>query len=68
MFKYKVHYWDDVEDKVLDETGLVAAKSWGKAVEKVREYYRPKNVYEVTIEEWEDILCAEAVIEGLTEE
>lgn len=67
MFKYKVRYWDDVENKVLNETGLVAAKSWGKAVNKVRDYYGEKNVYEVTIEEWEDVVWAEEAIEGLTE-
>lgn len=66
MFKYKVRYWDDVENKVLDETGLVAAKSWGKAVNKVRDYYGVKNVYEVTIEEWEDVVWAEDAITGLT--
>ena len=67
VFKYKVRYWDDVENKVLDEIGLVAAKSLGKAINKVQDYYGKNNVYEVTIEEWEDILWAEAVIEGLTE-
>ena len=67
MFKYKVRYWDDVENKMLNETGLVAAKSWGKAVNKGRDFYGAKNVYEVTIEEWEDVVWAEEAIEGLTE-
>ena len=67
MFKYKVRYWDDDENKALNETGLVAAKSWSKAVNKVRDYYGEKNVYEVTIEEWEDVVWAEEAIEGLTE-
>ena len=68
MFKYKVHYWDEVENKAIDEVGLVAAKSWGKAVKKIREYYGPKNVYSITIEEWDDIVSAEEVLDGLTDE
>lgn len=65
MFKYKVHYWDEIEDKALDETGLVAAKSWGKAVEKVRKYYGSENVDSITVEEWDNIVCAEDIINGL---
>lgn len=68
MFKYKVHYWDEVENRNTDEVGLVAAKSWGKAVEKVREYYGPKNVFSITVEEWDDVVYAEEVVNGLTEE
>ena len=68
MFKYKVRYWDETESKTLNETGLVAAKSWGKAVERLREYYGPQNIYSITIEEWDDIISAEEVLNGLTEE
>lgn len=68
MFKYKVNYWDEIESRNRDEVGLVAAKSWGKAVEKVREYYGSKNVSSITIEEWDDIISAEEVINGLAEE
>ena len=68
MFKYKVHYWDEIECRNLDEVGLVAAKSWGKAVEKVREYYGSKNVCNITIEEWDEVISAKEVLNGLTEE
>ena len=68
MFKYKVHYWDDAEHEDATEVGLVAAKSWGKAVEKVRDYYGVENVYNITIEEWSDVMYAEEIVNGLTEE
>lgn len=67
MFKYKVHYWDEIEDKALDETGLVAAESWGQAVEKVRKYYGTETVSNITVEEWNNIVCAEDIINGLAE-
>ena len=39
MFKYKVHFFDDMTDKFEDETGLVAAEGYVEAINKVISYY-----------------------------
>ena len=66
MFKYDVTYWDEVDSKTRKDAGLTTAKSWGEAVEKVREYYGEKNTYSVSIEEWDDTLSKDEVVAGLT--
>ena len=66
MFKYDVTYWDEVDSKTRKDARLTTAKSWGEAVEKVREYYGEKNTYSVSIEEWDDTLSKDEVVAGLT--
>ena len=65
MFKYVVTFYDSDAQATATSRGLVSAKSWGKAIEKVRQYYGVDDVFSIAIEEWEDILESDEIIEGL---
>ena len=64
MYKFQVNYWDEDDRKSKDEQGLVSAKNYGAAAERVVEYYGAANVSSVYLEEWEDILIEDDVLEG----
>ena len=64
MYKFQVNYWDEDDRKSKDEQGLVSAKNYGAAAERVVEYYGAANVSSVYLEEWEDILIDDDVLEG----
>lgn len=66
MFKYKVHFFDDMTDKFKDETGLVAAKGYAEAISRVLSYYGASSLVGVYLEKWDDIFSGDEIIEGLT--
>ena len=68
MFHYKIQYMDEIDKTTENDSGIVGAVSYGSAVDKICEYYGAENVVSLTIEEWENILSAEEVMEGLTQE
>ena len=68
LFKFKVDYWDELnETSVKGKIGLVTAKSWSKAIKKIRQYYGKEYIGGIYLEEWVDFLEAEEVIEGMSE-
>ena len=64
MYKFQVNYWDEDDQKMKDEQGLVSAKNYGAAAERVVQYYGAANVSSVYLEEWEDVLIEDEVLEG----
>ena len=66
MFKYKVHFIDDMTDKFEDEVGLVAAEGYAAAINKVISYYGASNIIGIYLEKWDDIFSGDEIIEGLT--
>lgn len=64
MYKFQVNYWDEDDRKAKDEQGLVSAKNYGAAAERVVQYYGAANVSSVYLEEWEDVLIEDEVLEG----
>ena len=43
MFRYKVHYWNDAEDKEDIESGFVCGLTTGDAVDRVESIYMKPN-------------------------
>ena len=67
MFKYEVEFWADwigPYGKMIKETGLVTAKTWGEATDKVKEFYGNQTIT-VKVEQWDEILTLDAIKEGL---
>ena len=67
MFYYKVNYWDEVDSKQREESGLLSAKDYGSAAKKVTDYYGAGNVNSLYLEEWEDVLTEDELMEGFEE-
>lgn len=67
MFYYKVSYWDEIDCKQREESGLLSAKDYGSAAKKVTNYYGANNVSSLYLEEWEDVLTEDEVMEGFEE-
>lgn len=66
MYHYWTEFWDEVEQKIDTEEGLVGGSSYSNAADKLIEFYGKKNIFSIKLEEWEEILVKEDVIEGLT--
>ena len=67
MFKYEVEFWADwikPYGKMMKETGLVTAKTWGEATDKVKEFYGDQTIT-VKVEQWDEILTIDHIKEGL---
>lgn len=64
MFYYRVEFWDEIDQRQREESGLLAAKSYGEAATRAAEYYGEKNVSSVYVEEWEDVISEDDVMEG----
>ena len=56
MFYYKVEFWDEIESRNTTEQGLTDADTYGKAADKVQEYYGKDKVVTISLTEFEDIL------------
>ena len=67
MYHYIVNYFDSIDLRDCKDSGLVAAVDYGAAVNKVVNFYGKENIFSITIEEWEDILCEDEVMESFEE-
>lgn len=68
MFQYEVHWWDTEKGQygaTVKEKGIVAAGSWGAAVERVRDYYGKDYVITIEIAEITDIITEDQISEVL---
>jgi len=61
MFKYKIEFWDEIDNKVIFENGITCGTDYGEAANKVAEFYGYENVISITLTELEKIMCEEEV-------
>ena len=64
MFYYHIEFWDDEDNVMKKESGLVGATSYNEAMEKVTDYFCSEHIYSITIDEWENILSEDEILEG----
>lgn len=67
MFYYQIDFWDETDNKRRQESGILAADSYGKATERVARYYGADSISSIIslyLEEWEDILSEDRLLEG----
>ena len=72
MFYYTVSFWPEDKDMyeghldnrgIVTEHGIISAKNYGKAVNRVVEFYGRDNIIEIGIYELENPLCMEEIQE-----
>lgn len=68
MFYYVVEYWDNEERRVVRESGLVGATSYGEAAERLAKYYGDIRLTSMELAEWENILSEEEILDGFAHE
>ena len=56
MYKFKVNFWDEMEQKMSTEQGLIGGKTYGDAAENVCDYYGRQNVNGIYLEELDTII------------
>lgn len=61
MYKYKVYYWDKINDESNTEEGLVGESSYSTAVREIAEYYGEENILNLEIEVVENPLVEEDI-------
>lgn len=67
MFYYKVNYWDAIDQKSRCESGILAAKTYGEAADRLVSYYGASEISDVYLCEWEDVLTEDEIMEGFEE-
>lgn len=68
MFRYTVEYHDESNGwKLVSESGIVGATSYGAAADRVVEYFGKENIFSVSLYELEDVLCDEEIRETIDE-
>lgn len=69
IFKYKTNSFDDLDDEVHSEIGLIAAKDYGEAASKLQKYYsRPSgecDLISLELSELEDMLPKSKIFEEI---
>lgn len=67
MFYYIVEYWDNDEQKNVQESGLVGATNYSEAAERLTKYFG-SHLSSMKLIEWETVLCEEEILDGFTHE
>ena len=67
MFYYVIEYWDNEEQKVVHESGLVGATSYSEAAERLTRYFGSR-LTSMELTEWETVLCEEEILDGFAHE
>lgn len=49
MYAYEITYWDEVENKELNDHGIAYGEDYANASKNVADYYGEKNVIELTL-------------------
>jgi hypothetical protein len=66
MFEYDIKYVDEENNfSVLEEKGFVAASSYGDAASRVAEYYGEKNICDLKLCAYDNILTLDEIKESL---
>jgi len=63
MFYYQIDFWDEIDNERRQESGILAASTYGKAAERVTRYYGADSVISLYLEEWEDILSEDDLLD-----
>lgn len=59
MFHFTIRFWDEDENSIKTENGLLAAEDYGKAVEKILFYYGKDVIHAFSIEEYDSVIAGE---------
>ena len=68
MYHYIVEFWDNEEQRVVHESGLIGAASYGEAAERLTKYYGSIRLTSMELVEWENILSEEEILDGFAHE
>lgn len=67
MFYYQIDFWDEVDNKRRQESGILSASSYSNAADRVSRYYATDSINSIVslyLEEWEDILSEDDLLEN----
>lgn len=56
-------FQDKIHNGLVCETGIIAAKNYGKAVNRIVEYVGEENVFEISVYECENPLCDDELLD-----
>ena len=68
MYHYYVEFWDELEQKKHNDSGLTWGATYGDAANRVVEYYGLENVFTIQLEEWESVMPEEFLLDGFVHE
>lgn len=68
MFKYVVEFWDEIEEKVANSTGLCAATSYADACNRLLAYFGEENISSIQLEEYFDVMEIDDVKDAIINE
>lgn len=57
MFRYNVEFWDEMDNKVNKEKGIIGAETYGSAADKLVEYYGADNIFTIELSEIESVMA-----------
>lgn len=63
MFKYKVNFWDKVNQEPATDNGLVNGKNYDEAIHEITEFYGEDNIINIFLEVFGNVLPEEEIIE-----
>lgn len=49
MYAYEITYWDEVDNKELNDHGFVYGADYADAAQHIAEYYGEKNIIELKL-------------------
>ena len=65
MFYYKISFWGELENRQIEESGLVSATSYAEATQKLMDFYGEDNVVTTVLEKWEDVVIEDDLLNAL---
>lgn len=65
MFRYKVNYFDEIDKIVATESGILVAKTYGEAADRLVELYGKENVNVIGLYELDNWLTDEQLKDEL---
>lgn len=68
IYRFQMNYYDEINDDMSSDTGLIAAADWGDAANRVVKYYGNDNVSSFRLEELDDVLLDEDLLDVIGEE
>ena len=68
MFRYKVTYFDEIDKIVATESGILAARTYGEAADRLVELYGKENVNVIGLYELDNWLTDEQLSDELKDE
>ena len=63
MYYYVVEYWDNLDQESRTESGVISAKNYSAAADKVEEYYGSEYVVELKLSKLEEILSEDELMD-----